>query len=733
MLGKEIGLGPALRVVRHFTEHKRFERIKFASGEQAVVLIAGMPAPSIELVRLVLAGILPWQTVWEFNPMRAGGYSDYIHKLKAMFSPAAEDSDDSLHHLRDDLRRCRSIDEARALLLDRERKANSSTPELSRGFTKTHSSSPVTSNESWELGIFASQAVHTAEQTKAVVVPNRYRTRNGAGEKVLTCVEAPTVMVRDQRRARISAKQARNSPAGTIFLDGAAQGEPFTDFDKGVYNLDHHQGNIQFLATCEQAIVLVRKLLDLRTRDWTVLANDGDLDTVFAVWVLLNHLRLSANSEVLTRVMPLLRLQGLMDAHGPDASCLSALPPDLLRSTSAVLKTLQHQELEFKQYGRWAEIDLLEYIADRLHAIDELIYSPQDFEGLHEIDQLARAEIANQSVIVACRSEASVNEVESQLRKIYGERLAILIIQNASSVYEMRQLDRTLSTSLERAYERLNLLDPAVRGGSQNQWHGSAALGASPRETGTRLVLDQIVAAVRDAFRQPTIIDVISQCPRAASLALAGVLPALLLILIGSLLRDRGYIAPEWVFLSAVVLPVRAAVLFWRSARGAPGLHGLRAPTSFAWLIALPGALIAAVTGGVWTPGSLGYGMGSHNLSEFSACIAFLLPIGAELLFRGVILGSLALHLPIQTNGQWWRSWPNLISSTLYAAASVLLLLAFSSGQAQTSKLLGMFAAAFAFGITSGIARERSESVFSSVVLHSVCAAALILSGGLLF
>jgi membrane protease YdiL (CAAX protease family) len=733
MLGKDIGLGPALRVVRHFTERKRVERIKFASGEQAVVLIAGMPAPSIELVRLVLAGFLPWQTVWEFNPMRAGGYSDYIHKLKAMFSPAAEDSDDSLHHLRDDLRRCRSIDEARALLLERERKANSSTPELSTGFTKTHPSTPVASNDSWELGIFASQAVDAPQRVRALVVPNRYRIRNGAGEKVLACVEAPTVMVRDQRRVQISAKQARNSAAGTIFLDGAAQGEPFTDFEKGIYNLDHHQGSVQFLATCEQAIILLRKLLDLRTSDWVVVANDGDLDTVLAVWVLLNHLRLSANSEVLARVMPLLRLQGVVDAHGADASCLSALPPDLLRSTSTALKELQHQELEFKHYGRWSEIDLLEYIADRLRAIDELIYSPQDFEDLHEINELARAEIANQSVVVACRSEAGVNEVEQQLRKIYGERLGILIIQNASSAYEIRQLDQTLSTPLERAYERLNLLDPAVRGGSQNRWHGSAAMGASPRDAGTELTPDQIVAAVRDAFRQPTILDVIFQFPRAASLALSGLLPALLLIAVGSLLRDRGYIAPEWVFLSTVVLPITAAILFWPKARRAPGIHGLRAPTSFSWLITLPVALIAAMTGGVWTPVSLGYGMGSHNLNEFSACVAFLLPIGAELLFRGLILGSLALRLPIQPSGEWWRSWPTLISSALYATASVLLLLAFSSGQAQMIKLLGMFAAALAFGITSGIARERSESIFSSVLLHAVCAAALILSGSLLF
>jgi Type II CAAX prenyl endopeptidase Rce1-like len=730
-LGKEIGLGPALRVVRHVRERKRLERIKFASGEQALVLIAGMPAPSIELVRLVLAGFLPWQTVWEFNPMRAGGYSDYIHKLRAMFSPAADDSDDSLPHLRDDLLRCRSISEARALLLNREREANSSPLKVAMGLTKKHPSISAESDDGWELGTFPHQAAHSAERVKPLTVANRYRIRNALGERVLSCVEAPNVMVREQRRAPVPSKQVRKAPAGTIFLGGAAEGEPFADFEAGVYHLNHQQGSIQFLSTCEQAMVLVRKLLDLRSRDWAVVTKDGELGTVFAVWVLLNHPRLNANSAALARVMPLLRLEGVIDVHGLEASCLSALSADALRSTSAALKRLQQQELDLKRYGRWCEIDLLEYIADQLRAIDDVIYSPQDFEGVHEIEELARGEITNQSIVIVCRSEAPFKDIESQVRKTYGERLRVLIVQNASSDYEIHQINQTTSGSLERAYDRLNLLDPAAQGGSQNRWHGSAILGASPRGVETKLSPDQIVAAVRDAFRQPSILDVLFQLPRAMWLALIGLSPALLLIVVGNLLRNRGYIAPGWVDLFAIALPVTAAILFWLKARGAPGIHGLRAPMSFAWLIVLPGAVIAAVAGGVWTPRSLGFELGHQN--EFSGLIALLLPIGAELLFRGVILGSLALCLPIQTSGQWQRSWPTLISGGLYAAASVLLLFAFSNGQAQTIKLLVTFAAALAFGMASGTARERSESIFSSIVLHTICAAALMLSGGFPF
>jgi membrane protease YdiL (CAAX protease family) len=761
IVGNEIGIGPAIRVLRHFTERRRYYQIKFASGEQALLLIAGMPAPSVEVVRLALGGLVPWQTVWEYNPTRAGGYSDYIHKLKAMFSPTTGRSDDSFHYIRDALLPCQSIEEARTLLLERERRANSATNEIADGFTRRGPRS-VTSNDGWELGFRSPQHGPSAVKVKPDVinqndrergngkpepfyaenldraqistVPNRYRIRNDDQGRVLTCVEAPMVMVRAERKVAISAKQARNYPAGAIFLDGAAQGDPFVDVQKDLYNLDHHEGCIRSLATCEQAMVLVRKSLDLRKRDWVVLANDADLDTLLAVWVLLNHLRLNDDSEVRAKVMPLLRLEGVIDTHGFDVQDLAAFPPDLLHSTSAMLKQIRQQEIEFKRYGRWSEIDLLEYIADRLRAVDELIYSPEVFEDLHEIEELARAEIANGSVAVACRSDAGMDEVERQLQRIYGQRLGILIFQNSPSTYRVRQVDPSLPATLERAYERLNLLDPAATSGPENRWGGSPATGVSPRKTGTGLIPTQIIEAVRETFWEPTLIDIVSAIPRAIFLAVAALSPALALIFVGNLLRDRGYIAGEAVLLSAVVLTITVGILFWSKARRVPGLYGLRVPAGFGWLSTLPAGLIGALTGGAWAPESLAYRMGPDNHSEFTGLAALLFPLGAELLFRGVILGHLASRLPIQKSGDpWWRSWPTLISTGLYAGASLLLLLSFSTGQMQMSQGFLIVGGAVIFGIASGIARERSESILSSVLLHWICVAALFFFNRLLF
>jgi hypothetical protein len=759
-IGKQIGIGPAVRVFRHFIERRRFYQLKFASGEQALVLVAGMPAPSVELVRLTLGGLLPWQTVWEYNPIRAGGYSDYLHKLKAMFSPSREGSDDSVHHIRDVLLSCRSIDDARTLLLQRERLANSPANETAGDFTRSRPPRSGTTNEGWELGIRhhgssgaapkpngisesddqrgngKSESFYAANLAASALptVPTRYHVRQDGKTRVLTCVEAPPVTIRAERGLTISAKQTRRFPPGTIFLDGVAQGDPFIDVQQELYNLHHPEGCVRSLATCEQAMVLIRKGLDLRKRDWVIWTNDADLDTVLALWVLLNHNRLNdRSSKVRAKIMPLLRLAGVIDAHGREVQDLAGLPPDLLRSTSAMLKQLQQQESVLKDYGRWTETDLPEYIADRLRAVDELIYAPEDFDGFHEVDELARAQITDGSVAVVCASDASMDEVERQLQRTYGQRLGILILQLAASTYKVRQIDKSLPTMLGQAYERLNLLDPAATSGPENRWGGSAELGFSPRKTGTGLSPAQIIEAVRETFSKPRLFDIVAEFPRAALLAGGALLPALAMIVIGNLLRDRGYITGASAPLAAVVLAITVVILFCAKARLVPGLYGWRIPTGSGWLRTLPAALIGGAIGGAWGSDSLAFRTGPDNLYPFTGIAALLFSLAAELLFRGVILGNLAARLPIQkSGGPWWRSWPTLISTALYAVASLLLFLTVARGESQISQYFLVVVGAVIFGISSGVARERSESVLPCIALHWGCAALLLLVSRLL-
>ena len=73
-------------------------------------------------------------------------------------------------------------------------------------------------------------------------LPVRYQWKEDDAGSYLMCVEASNIQVRIERGVSLSAAAARKAPKGTIFLDGAAQGEPFMDASRGVYNLDHHEG-----------------------------------------------------------------------------------------------------------------------------------------------------------------------------------------------------------------------------------------------------------------------------------------------------------------------------------------------------------------------------------------------------------------------------------------------------------------------------------------------------------
>src|SRR4029450_4626015 len=133
--------------------------------------------------------------------------------------------------------------------------------------------------DQWDLGILYPQNGSPGERTTKSAVPTRYRIRDDVKGRTLTCVEAPTVTVRAERGFVVTAAQARNYRAGAIFLDCAAQGGPFVEVQKEVESIAHHERCLRpfTLATCDQAMVLIRRVVDLRKRDWTVFANDGDL------------------------------------------------------------------------------------------------------------------------------------------------------------------------------------------------------------------------------------------------------------------------------------------------------------------------------------------------------------------------------------------------------------------------------------------------------------------------
>ncbi len=536
----------------------------------------------------------------------------------------------------------------------------------------------------------------------------RYRVRRLGRERVLVCLEAPTLQVRIVPGACVSAHSARNAPGGTIYLDGAAQGEPFVDAERDVYNLDHHEGCVRAftLASCEQAMVLLRRGLDLRHRDFRVYANGIDLDSVLAIWVLLNHLRLAPeDSEARRRILPLLRLEGNIDALGLGAEDLCGLPAELHAQTRRQLDGLLERER-----ARGQSRDPVAFVAAQLRAIDRIAYAGEELGELLEIEELARAELPGLGVAVVCRADGGVYEVERELRRLHGDRLGLVVLQKDARSYSLRAAHPAAAAKLERIYAQLNRVDPGSGGSrSENRWGGAGEIGGSPRQSGSRLAPQQIAGACREACTRFT--------AAARLLRVAATLSMTLLLLalgLAPLALSLGTPLASPATCAALALFGVAAVACGIGGRRAPGFYGLRWPRGMVALGLAPVAIAAAALGGVWLPsGALPATLDSAELLRGAALLAA--PAGLELLFRGFATARL---LPA------WSGRGLVVSLGLPALGYAALLAALPTLAAPSAGAWQVPAAAFVFALASGAARERTESLALPVLFAWLGAAA---------
>ncbi len=562
-------------------------------------------------------------------------------------------------------------------------------------------------------------------------LPDRYHVKEDEDGGYLSCVEASNILVRIERGFSVSASSARKYPKCTIFLDGAAQGEPFIDAAKGIYNLDHHEGCVRSftLATCEQAMVLIRKGLDLGGERWTVYANEPDFDTVLAIWLLFNHRRLAEGDSTVRRpLMPIVRLQGVIDAHGLELMDLTSFPDNLQQATLDTINELRARELDLKAKGEWGEIDLLDFTAASLREIDELVYTPGDFEDLREVEELARVWISSQRLALACRSEAGIYEVEEQLKAVHGDRLGLVILEkDSNTTYTVRQTDPFLPTNLGDLYDRLNLLDSAVD--AENRWGGSDDIGGSPRASGTALSLPEIMSICRWVYQPPT---------RGRRLATVGfgVIAAVALIFIAVLAGGgevaRGALAslePSGYAASSLVLAMLGLGLGVLGKSRFPGYFGMGRPRRLGFLVALPVTVLAAFAGAAWIPlqgPDAAIRLGATRWWFGAALVVAV--VGIELLLRGVLHGFLVTSFPIMlSSGRYFISVPNAAAAVVYTAAMMVCFLppgwlAPAAGGV-VAAVIWVIACSVLALVLGGV-RERSGSVWAAVLLHAASAIA---------
>ena len=328
----------------------------------------------------------------------------------------------------------------------------------------------------------------------------RYRVVGDGDDRALLCGNASNVTLRVVPGLTVNRQTRRRYPPRAIFLDGVFGGAPFINNHAQHYSLDHHAGCVRgfTLATCEQAVVMLLQGLPLGAGDWNVYVNDPDLDSVLAAWVLMNHQELlSAGKTPLRAMMPLIRLEGVIDAHGTDMELLSGFPEALHADTRQRITQLMKRERELKGAGKWFQTDWIEYTREMLEALDRMAYSPDMMAELSAIQEAGRVSLG-QRMALLMRSTEGIYALESRLKVRYGSLLGLLVLDQGGGRFTLRQVDTFLKRDLTAVYKALNKVDPSARtdGDPPNVWGGSGNIGGAPRATGSGLTGEEILAVV---------------------------------------------------------------------------------------------------------------------------------------------------------------------------------------------------------------------------------------------
>ena len=586
-------------------------------------------------------------------------------------------------------------------------------------------------------------------------MPDRYEVRESEDGYFLHCDDAPRVRVWIDPTQSFSESDARALGGRTIFLDGAGDFPPKLDNKSRFYNLDHHQGVIRpfTLATCEQALILVINGIELDEGDWTLYASEPDLDTLFAIWVLLNFRRipkLSTHSKDV--LLPLLRLEGAIDANGSELANFCGLTQSTLRDARSRLDNLYTREKEYRAKERWPDLDWREFAAAMLGEVDRLVYTRADFQDHTSIEEiLGHLEIADRKVAVACRDQSGIYEAERSLKNRFGDQLGIIALEKSKNGetrhYTLRRVSALLNFDLVAAYDLLNIVDPAVNGRpAGNRWGGSDDIGGSPRASGTKLQPSEILRVLQQAYRRRTRRDrgwpwfatsiltsgLVMACAVAAFMATAAELPRTGML---------AAMTPGGVGLIAMSLMTLAFALpaSFSASVGRLWMFGWRRPAGHDWLYLAPIVVVCAVPANVLAP----RGLAPAPESLFIALgIATLAAVACEAWFRGAVHGWFLFQGPIQrVAGPWMFSRAASVSAFFYMLVYVAVALAWNITAANpfpqgSVEIAVIAAAALAAGAALAMIRERSLSLWPGVafqVLGGAVGVALALFGITLF
>lgn len=326
--------------------------------------------------------------------------------------------------------------------------------------------------------------------------PSRYALAED--EQGIVCVDFPGVTLHVERGLTIEEDDRLNYPRQSIFLDGVFGGPAFLDNEHRQYSFDHHAGCVRAftLATCEQACVMLVQRIPLWDGEWHVYVNEPDLDALLAAWVLLNHFALAHDDYALLRkVMPLIRVEGVIDAYGLDKALLSGLPRRIYDAKKKRIEKLRRAERALREKGEWATSDLVAFSKGQLERMDANLFPRGRPRSMGTETQ--NLSLPTRKIAVLVRSQRGIYEIEELLRDKHGEELAVIVLDAGYGRMTLRLVDAFMPKSLNAAYDALNERDPNVRDTDEtNVWGGSDEIGGAPRRTGTGLNGQQVLDTI---------------------------------------------------------------------------------------------------------------------------------------------------------------------------------------------------------------------------------------------
>jgi hypothetical protein len=553
----------------------------------------------------------------------------------------------------------------------------------------------------------------TLQREAAPPLPRRYKLRSGEGEPShVVCDEAPRVKVQVRRDFAFSLSEAKELGERVILLDGAGTFGPLLDNKRRLYNLDHHQEceRTFTLATCEQALLMVTSGLDLGEGDWRIFANEPDLDTVLALWCLLNHARLKdLRTEARDILYPLIRLEGAIDANGTELAEVCGLPKAVYEKASRSLGELLEREQGVKGGGDWQTLDLEAYTAEMLGVIDRMLYSVEDFRGYASIEEVyGHVEIGERSIAVLCRDDSGIYAVEKLLKQRWGEQLGVIALEREPGHYTLRRASTLSDIDLNDAYSLLNQLDPHVDGRPPGKrWGGSESIGGSPRQGGSAFGPSELLRTLGQAFEPKNRWQRIRTAMQATWLVA---------LLVGLGVAAGAEVLPKLGQAAGAAILLLGSVIASRSAsERRMWLYGWRKPGGTRWLLpAAFAALLAVPLRGLFpapeafTPDGVAIALGG---------IALLI-LAFEACFRGFAHGLLLRHsrLPAPED-RAHITYPAAVSALLYAIVATGLCLPAIWSDVQpllppVEETLLVFVAAFGGGLLLARVRERSLSLW---------------------